>query len=93
MSILETMTHERWSAMTAAEKDAARDLSQLNAQLTPYIGWRVEVVTDYGETRRFIVGKSTGWQPIYLELHNRRSIGGFSTERHYASVRPLYRAH
>jgi hypothetical protein len=37
---------------------------------------RVEVVDKYGEKRRFWVGKSTGWMPIHLEIHNTRSTGG-----------------
>jgi hypothetical protein len=67
-----------------------RDNSDLTPQLIGLEGWRVEVVTDYGEKRRFIVGKSTGWKPIHLEVYNRRSLGGGGAERHYASVKKLY---
>jgi hypothetical protein len=38
---------------------------------------RVEVVDKWGETRRFIVGKSTGFIPIHLEIKTRRSLGGY----------------
>lgn len=52
----------------------------LDCDLTPQLrgleGRRVEVVDKYGEKRRFNVGKSTGWIPIHLEVHNRRSTGG-----------------
>lgn len=39
-------------------------------------GLRVEVVDCYGETRRFQVGKSTGWIPCHLEISSSRSTGG-----------------
>ncbi len=51
-----------------------------NFHLTPQLigleGKRVEVVDKYGETRRFIVGKSTGWMPAHLEIKTIRSDGG-----------------
>lgn len=50
------------------------------AELVPALigleGKRVEVVDCYGETRRFIVGKSTGWLPCHLEIKSRASTGG-----------------
>lgn len=50
------------------------------AELTPQLigleGKRVEVVDRHGERRRFIVGKSTGWLPIHLEIARRNSSGG-----------------
>lgn len=59
----------------------------LNPQLTPYLGKRVEVYDSRDEPpRRFLVGKSGGWLPIYLELHNRRSTGGVAASAHYFSV-------
>lgn len=52
------------------------------ADLTPQLigleGRRVEVVDKWGDTRRFKVGKSTGWMPCHLELANSRSRGGGS---------------
>lgn len=89
---LEGMTQERWSAMTQYEREQAQDLSGLSAQLKQWKGYRVEVVTDYGVTRRFIVGQSMGWKPCTLEIHNRRSMGGQAAESHYKSVRVLYKA-
>ena len=51
-----------------------------NADLTPQLvgleGNRVEVVDRYGETRRFWVGKSTGWFPVHLEVARCDSSGG-----------------
>jgi hypothetical protein len=61
----------------------------LNPQLAGLEGHRVEVETTYGETRRFIVGRSTGWAPIHLEIKRRDSTGGGGAERHYRSVRDL----
>ena len=29
-----------------------------------------------GKKARFYVGKSTGWKPVYLQIDNRRSMGG-----------------
>lgn len=69
---------------TLVEKAHARFVEtgkQLDAELTDQLrgleGRRVEVVDCYGERRRFKVGKSTGWIPCHLEVHNSRSRGGF----------------
>lgn len=65
--------------------DAARELNartgrRLNYELTPQLigleNKRVEVVDCYGETRRFYVGKSTGFIPCHLEISRRNSHGG-----------------
>lgn len=45
-------------------------------QLKGLEGKRVEIVDSYGERRRFIVGKSTGWIPVHLEIASRASDGG-----------------
>jgi hypothetical protein len=84
------MDWETWKGLPERERAIVRDNSDLTPQLTGLEGWRVEVVTDYGEKRRFIVGKSTGWKPIHLEIANRRSSGGCGAEKHYASVTKLY---
>jgi hypothetical protein len=86
------MTQEKWNCMTHAEKEKVCDLSDLSPQLTGLEGRRVEVTTTEGQKRRFIVGRSTGWKPIHLELPRRDSSGGVAAEREYASVKPLYRA-
>lgn len=90
MSTLEGMTQERWNRLSESERKAARDLSGLTPQLIGLEGYRVEVETVYGEKRRFIVGRSTGWRPCHIELANMRSNGGGSAEREYRSVRKLY---
>lgn len=55
---------------------AIRCESELTPQLRGKEGKRVEVVDCYGERRRFIVGKSTGFVPIHLEIARRNSSGG-----------------
>ena len=50
--------------------------SELTPQLIGFEGKRVEVVDKWNEKRRFIVGKSTGWIPIHIELKTSRSKGG-----------------
>lgn len=62
---------------------------ELSSQLRGLEGRRVEVIDMYGQTRRFIVGKSTGWLPIHLEIKTRRSYGGDAAASEYASVRDL----
>lgn len=92
MTDLTGMTQAKWDAMSPAERNTARSDAGLSPQLTGLEGWRVEVVTDYDETRRFIVGKSTGWIPCHLEISRRNALGGGSAEKHYKSVRRLYKA-
>lgn len=89
---LDGMTQETWMRLSSADKDRLRDLSHLSPQLIGMEGWRVEVVDaeiSGGQTRRFIVGKSTGWRPCHLEIHNRRSRGGHPACKRYQSVRRL----
>lgn len=72
--------HECAAIMEAGANHALRTGKRCEATLTPELigleGQRVEVVDCYGETRRFYVGKSTGWMPAHLEVHNRNSSGG-----------------
>lgn len=84
------MTQERWNTYTERQREELRDLSGLSPQLVGLEGWRVEVVTTYGETRRFYVGRSTGWSPCHIELKRRDSSGGWGAEHEYATVRRLY---
>ena len=53
-----------------------RSQSELTRELLGLEGKRVEVVDAYGETRRFYVGKSTGFIPCHLEIARRDSTGG-----------------
>lgn len=66
------------------------------AELTPSLmgkeGWRVEVVDEEGDApRRFIVGKSTGYIPIHLEISRRNAHGGYPARRYYHRVRQIER--
>lgn len=49
---------------------------ELTPQLNGFEGKRVEVVDKWGEKRRFVVGRSTGWIPCHIELKTSRSSGG-----------------
>lgn len=53
-----------------------RSKAELTPQLIGLEGKKVEVVDCYGEKRRFVVGKSTGWIPCHLEISTRRSPDG-----------------
>ena len=92
MTDITGMTQEKWNAMTFAERIAARSDAELSPQLIGLEGWRVEVVTESGETRRFIVGRSTGWIPCHIEISRRNALGGVAADKSYKSVRRLYKA-
>jgi hypothetical protein len=72
-----------------AEQTGKRCEAELNMQLVGLEGERIEVVTEYGEKRRFIVGKSTGWLPCHLEIKRIDSTGGPAVEDRYKSVRTI----
>lgn len=83
--------YDRYRALLdAAYATGRRFTCELSPQLIGLEGHRVEV-QGYGETRRFIVGKSTGWLPIHLEIARRDSSGGGAASRVYDSVRDLGR--
>lgn len=90
-SLKQYKQYRELSDVVKAKYDASRFRSSAN--LTPQLvgleGCRVEVVTTYDETRRFNVGRSTGWVPCHLEIHNSRSSGGVSAEKQYKSVRVI----
>jgi hypothetical protein len=90
MNALDEMTQAKWDALSPAERDRLRSDAGLSPQLIGLEGYRVEVVTNYGETRRFIVGRSSGWKPCHIEIPRRNSSGGMGAERHYRTVRKLY---
>ena len=70
------MTQQIWNSMTPAQKDAARDLSELVPELIGQEGWRIEVTYPSGTKHRYYVSRSTGWRPCHIEVANRRSMGG-----------------
>lgn len=63
--------------------------SDLAEQLKGLEGRRVEVVDSYGETRRFRVGRSTGWIPIHLEIEGNASGGSPAYGAPYKSIREI----
>jgi hypothetical protein len=75
--------------MDQARATGRRFLCELSPSLIGHEGRRVEVVDLQGERRRFIVGRSTGWLPIHLEIKTRRSLGGMAADRLYQSVRDI----
>ncbi len=60
---------------TLHAKTGWRSQSELNPKLIGLEGKRIEAKV-YGETLRFIVGKSTGFIPCHLEIKTKRSHGG-----------------
>jgi hypothetical protein len=77
-------------AETFCKQSGQRCDIELTPQLVGLEGKRVEVIDADGEKRRFIVGKSTGWQPIHLEIPSARSSGGpAAMGTPYKSVRVL----
>lgn len=57
-------------------KTGWRSTTQLTPQLNGLEGKRVEVIDKWGEKRRFIVGKSTGFVPCHLEIKTKQSFEG-----------------
>lgn len=51
---------------------------ELHPKLLGFEHERVEVTRSDGSKVRFQVGKSTGWVPSHLAMHNRRSSGGMA---------------
>lgn len=60
------------------EKTGWRSKSELIPEFIGKEGQRVEVVTSWGETTRFYIGKSTGFIPCHLEIKKSNSLGGAS---------------
>ena len=83
---LADMDQDTWDKLPYAIRQQLRSDAGLSPQLKGLEGCRVEVVTLDGEKRRFWVGRTTGWIPCHLEIHNRRSLGGYPAETRYKSV-------
>jgi hypothetical protein len=85
------MDWNTWKVLPEGERAKLRTDSNLTPQLTGLEGYRVEVVDSYGEKRRFIVGRSTGWAPCHSEISRRNSTGGPAViGAPFQSVRRLY---
>lgn len=69
------------------ERTGYRFKCELTPQLIGLEGKRVEVTSDNGETRRFQVGKSTGFIPIHLEIARRNCHGGGAVWQNFKTVR------
>jgi len=88
---LQGMTQQRWNSLSSAERDRLRSDAGLTPQLIGLEGWRVEVVDKYGDKRRFIVSRSSGWVPCHIELQKRTSSGGGAVYgAPFQSIRKLY---
>jgi len=68
------------AVLATAEAKCSAERTRCPAELTPALigleGSQVEVTDCWGETRRFVVGRSTGWMPCHLELATARDDGG-----------------
>lgn len=82
---LEDALHKHW------EETGEQAVCDLSPQLIGLEGYRVKVVDSHGVERRFIVGKSTGWIPIHLEIVRRDSSGGVPADLEYRSVEVIER--
>lgn len=58
------------------ETEKYRSKSELIPEFIGKEGKRVEVITNYNEKQRYIIGKSTGFIPCHLEIKKRNSSGG-----------------
>lgn len=81
------MDHNTWSKLSQTEKMNSTDLSDINASIALYRGCRIEATDQYGETRRFWVGQSTGWKPCTLEIKTTRSMGGSPAYGEYTNIK------
>lgn len=88
---LADMTQAKWDKVPKRERVKIRDNSSLSPQLIGLEGWRVEVVTMEDEQRKFIVGRSSGWRPVHIELLRSDSSGGVPADLEFKSVTKLKR--
>lgn len=68
------------------------DKSDLRPELVGLEGCRIEATDAEGNRYRFIVGRSTGWKPIHLEIKRSNSLGGMACRSTgYTNVRVIER--
>ena len=98
------MNQHTWDRLSPAEKEKARDNSDLAPSLQRFCGTdvRVEITWKHGgnffgygrysdgKKGRGRIGRSTGWKPVYLLLLRSDSSGGMAvTEDEIESVRVI----
>jgi len=85
-SQLEDLAHKRFTETGCCCE------CELHPKFIPFMGERVETIFENGEKERFRVGRSTGWIPCLLRLHNSRSRSGGTIDRDekVLSVRQVY---
>jgi hypothetical protein len=74
------MTQEYWDTLSWEQRQAARDMSDCNPALVPFIGRKVRVQEPYefmtGHTAKtFRVGITTGWRPALMAMRSRTQHG------------------
>jgi hypothetical protein len=67
---------DKWVTMNPAQQNEVRDTGLLITDLIGCEGWRIEAIYPDGSSKRFYVGRSTGWMPCHLEVKLNRSFGG-----------------
>ncbi len=82
--------------LTQAEKKFKqtgwKSTTELHPQLIGLENCRIEVIDEDGLKYRFNVGKSTGYIPCHLQIHNARSLGGCPVDsRPFKSVTVIIR--
>ena len=85
------MDYNTWSKLSQTEKINNTDFSDLNKSIALYRGYRIEATDQYGQTRRFWVGQSTGWKPCTLEVKTTRSVGGDAAYGEYTNIKVIRR--
>jgi hypothetical protein len=84
------MTQPLWDSVRGDQRARVYCQHGLTTALIGLEGKRVEAVTNDGETRRFWVGRSTGWRPCHLEIKTRRSSGGGPADSSYRNVTVIH---
>lgn len=86
------MDQVTWSSMSVAQKDKARDMSDINPQLASYVGKKVRVTPKrkWGYST-FVVGRTTGWKPVLLACRSNASGSSdtISVDERFTSIKVL----
>ena len=80
MDHLDGMTQEKWNRLSETERHELRDFSpHPMLEDARMHRCRVEITFGDGSKMRGYVGLTTGWRPVYLLLHNARSVSSSVT--------------